>query len=360
MLTIACCRIINTVMSDIRAGVQSHWGASGLSVLLKNFPDCASWTSTEKAHYIDIDQQAACLIGFDQEYLQLSRGRYNGWFKTVLLGSEIGLFFESFDQVLDQWGACPKDQHGFIFLMEGSPDILLNGNPFDPDCIMYTAPGSGFDCNSGPGTKFGVISVSTEAFELFLAASQQNENWDNTLMPPSQLIRSAIRAQTLRQMTRQGLQLADEASTPSPAEGALAGFETSLISLLISFVLSAKDSGSFENRRQASIRNRAAFQARAFVHEMGATNVSVVDLVHYLGTSRRKLEYDFRNHFGIGPAEYIRVIKLNEFRSALLHESNHDRSIGDIAAGLGIWHLSRLAQYYQIQFGELPSQTRCL
>lgn len=330
-----------------------------MSILLKSYPDCAKWVSTEEAQYNDIDQQAACLTGYDQEYLQLSRGHYNGWFKTVLLGSEVGLFFESFDQELDQWGACPYDQHGFVFLMEGSADILFNGTRFDQNCIMYTAPGTAFDCNSGPGTKFGVISVSAGAFELFLTAGQQGENWGNTPMPLSQLIRSAIHTRTLRQMTHQGLYMAAEFSDNPSTGKALVGFETSLISLLVSFISGADDSGFFDDGGQTSISNRPAFQARAYLHEMGATNVSVVDLVHNLCTSRRKLEYDFQKHFGVGPAEYIRVVKLNKFRSALLHEANRDRSIGDIAAGLGIWHLSRLAQYYHIQFGELPSQTRC-
>lgn len=340
--------------------LQFHKKVSGLSILLKNYPDCAGWTSTEEARYNDIDQQAACLAGYDQEYQQLSRGYYNGWFKTVLLGSEIGLFFESFDQELDQWGACPKDQHGFIFLMEGSSDILFNGSPFDQDCVMYTAPGSTFDCKPSPGTKFGVISVSARAFELFFTANLQDQSWGSARTPLSHLIRSSIRAQTLRQMTHQAVQMAADFSDNPSSRGALAGFETSLICLLTSFVAGTIDCSLIDGGDQTSFSGRPAFQARTYLHENGAANISVVDLVHNLGISRRSLEYDFQNHFGVGPAEYIRVIKLNELRSALLHETNREKSIGDIAAGLGIWHLSRMAQYYQIQFGELPSQTKGL
>ena len=329
-----------------------------MPILLKNCPDCASWVSIEESWYNNIDQQAACLTGYDQEYQQLSRGHYNGWFKTVLLGSEVGFYFESFDQELDQWGGCPKDQHGFIFLMEGSSDILFNGRPFDQNSIMYTAPGSAFESKSGSGTKFGVISVSVEAFELFLTANQQDQGWGGALLPHSHLIHSAVRAQTLRQMSHQAVQMAVDFTDNPSSRVALVGFETSLISLLTNFVSGTCEYGLFDSRAELSFDSKPSFQARAYLHEHGAANISVVDLVHDLGVSRRKLEYDFKNHFGIGPAEYIRVVKLNEFRSALLHEANRYTSIGDIAAGLGIWHLSRLAQHYRSQFGELPSQTR--
>lgn len=329
-----------------------------MSVLLKNCPDCASGISTTEACYNNIDLQAACLTNYDQEYLQLSPGQYNGWFKTVLLGSEVGLYFEYFDQELDQWGACPKGQHGFIFLMENSADIVFNGSPFDKDCIMYMAPGSVFDSRAGSGTKFGVISVSDRAFQLFFTACELIEERCNDQMPTALLIRSATRAQTLREMTHQGVQMAIDFSSASLISGALVGLQTSLISLLTSIVSSAfrEDFGRYDE--SAELRSRPAFQAREFLHTTGAANTSVVDLVHLLGTSRRKLEYDFQRHYGVGPAEYIRLVKLNNFRSALLNDANRDQSIGDIAAHFGIWHLGRLAQNYRRQFGELPSQTR--
>ena len=329
-----------------------------MSVLLKHCPDCASEVSTTEARYNNIDLQAACLTNYDQEYLQLSRGQYNGWFKTILLGSEVGLFFECFDQELDQWGSCPRDQHGFIFLMENSADIVFNGSPFDKDCIMYMAPGSVFDSRAGPGTKFGVISVSDRAFQLFFVACEALEESRNYRLPYAHLIRNAMYARTIRQMTHQTVQTASEFASGSMTSGALIGLQTSLISLLTSFVSSVFRSDFGHCEESAGLGHKPACRAREFLHTTGASNTSVVDLVHLLGTSRRKLEYDFQRHYGIGPAEYIRVFKLNKFRSALLNDANRDQSIGDIAAHFGIWHLSRLAQNYRRQFGELPSETR--
>ncbi|WP_375700011.1 hypothetical protein [Pseudophaeobacter sp. TrK17] len=49
---------------------------------------------------------------------------------------------------------------------------------------------------------------------------------------------------------------------------------------------------------------------------------------------------------------------MNEFRSALLRPENEKACIGDVAADFSIWHLSRLAQNYRHQFGELPSDSR--
>ncbi len=157
----------------------------------------------------DIDQQAQCLTGYDQKYQQLSRGQFNGQFSTLLLGAELGLYFEKLNQLLDQSGSIPRDQYSVIFLMNKGQPCKLNGRDFSSDDLFFGRPGASF--------------------------------------------------QTCLEQS---------------------------------------------------------------------------------------------------PGMYLRLVRLNEIRRALQSSRNNQRSIGDIAAEWGVWHLSRLAQYYSLQFGELPSQTR--
>lgn len=329
-----------------------------LSVLLQNYPDCASWTKANESQYIDIDQQSACLTGYDQKYRQLSSGQYHGWFQTVLLGSQIGLYFETFNQMLDQWGACPSGHYAFIFLMDGSSEGLINSEHFGADCILYLTPGSGFDCSSGPGTRFCVISVADGVFELFLRACLPEDDWVDITTISSRIIRNRLNVGTLRQMMHQAVKLADDFGGTPTDKGALTGFQTSLVSLLASYVSGASLTQYSNHDGQSDLKTKPAFAARDYLHTTGAAHISVTDLVNRVGVSRRKLEYAFRSQFDKSPAEYIRLVQLNEIRSALLDEANQNLSIGDIAARYGIWHLSRLAQYYRTQFGELPSETR--
>lgn len=82
------------------------------------------------------------------------------------------------------------------------------------------------------------------------------------------------------------------------------------------------------------------------------------ELCRMVGTSRRTLENIFLEAFDVSPYQYVRALRLNSVRRALLSEENAKASIGDIVSRCGIWHLSRFAADYRSMFGELPSQTR--
>lgn len=327
-----------------------------MSTLLEIYPDCASWTDISENRYVDIDQQAACLAGYDQEYRQLSAGRYRGWFKTVLLGPHVGFYFETFNQMLDQWGACPGDRYSFIFLMDQSPGCRQMGRAFDAGSILCMTPGGNFDFQCAPGTRFCVISIDADVFEKFLAACLSESVVSNHRASRLGIVESQTKADTLRQVTRLAMQLAEDfAATPSD-RGTLAGFQTSLISLLVSFVSDLVPLDRALDGYGATART--AHEARNHIRTCGAENMNTTELALRLGVSRRSLEYAFRAQFDKSPTEYIRLIRLNRIRSELLNDANQDLSIGDIAARFGVWHLSRLAHDYRLLFGELPSETR--
>ena len=97
---------------------------------------------------------------------------------------------------------------------------------------------------------------------------------------------------------------------------------------------------------------------RELIHEGLADGIDVADLSIQTGRSRRSIEHLFSDLLETSPARYIRSLRLNGIRRALLCEDTSDRSVGDIAAQWGIWHWSRFAADYRKMFGELPSQTR--
>lgn len=328
-----------------------------MSMVPEHYPDCANRVDVFEDDFVDIDQQAACLTDYDQRYRQLSAGRYRGWFKTLLLGPSIGVYFETFNQRLDQSGASPRDHYGFIFLFDECKACTLRDRPFGSSDILYLPPGAGFDFSAGPGTQYCVISLARSAFEPFLAACAPDDGVASSARGAG-VIQDAVKAQTLRQMARHAVRMADDCSGPAVVKGTLAGFQMSLVSLLAGYAVSGRASESLRDADRRTVSADAAFAARDYLHVNGTAGLTVLDLAQRLGVSRRKLEYSFRAQFDLGPAEYIRLVQLNDFRSALLDGANRDLSIGDIAARFGIWHLSRLAHNYRKQFGELPSDTR--
>ncbi|HEC00619.1 MAG TPA: AraC family transcriptional regulator [Sphingomonadales bacterium] len=323
-----------------------------------NYPDCANWATVSESTFHDIDQQAACLTDYGQKYQQMSAGRYEGWFKTVLLGSYLGLYFETFNQDLDQWGATPDDHYGIMFLTDDSNSCRLGQKHFDRDSVVYLTPGAEFDFHSKSDARFCVVNIEARAFEQFLAPCLMESGFANRQMTGTFFEHNTARAKMLRLLVFQALEVAAGFKNDAAGKAAVLGIQMSIASAFAGYLSSIWLQNSAHNQILSRENKGLAFRARQHIRHSRGVYVAVDELALELGVSRRSLEYAFRTQFDKSPAEYIRMVQLNEIRSALLSRKNTDRSIGDIAAELNIWHLSRLAQNYQKLFGELPSKTR--
>lgn len=93
-----------------------------------------------------------------------------------------------------------------------------------------------------------------------------------------------------------------------------------------------------------------------WIRERLSTPLSVQDLAHHAGVTPRAIQMAFRQQRNCTPGQFIRDLRLEESRRLLLTQLN--RSVSEIAMGLGFLHLGRFSGAYQTRFGELPSQTR--
>jgi transcriptional regulator GlxA family with amidase domain len=84
---------------------------------------------------------------------------------------------------------------------------------------------------------------------------------------------------------------------------------------------------------------------------------SVIELCQRLQVSRRTVQNSFRSVAETTPLNYLRSVRLNGVRRALMSTPASHLSIGDAAAQWGFYHLSHFAEEYQALFAELPSQT---
>jgi transcriptional regulator GlxA family with amidase domain len=89
-------------------------------------------------------------------------------------------------------------------------------------------------------------------------------------------------------------------------------------------------------------------------HEAGLTVGMIAEQV---GVSERSLQLAFQKELGTSPVAYLRDVRLEHARRALLATSPGEMSISRVAADAGFVHLSRFAQCYRTKFGENPSQT---
>lgn len=306
----------------------------------------------------NIDQQAACLTDYDQKYQQISRGKYRGQFRTVLLDDEVGLYFETFNQTLDQWGATPPDRYGFIFFMDPTNFGHLGGNEFCGEDILFLPPGHSFDFRAPPQTSFCVVSIDHFAFELVLQGCFEAEKKMAKAYGETSVIRDQDCLKLLRQIAIFLVRRIEQQRSEGSAGGMLSGAKRSLCELLGGLVVNHHAASTPARTDVAQVNEALARRIRDFIRDRRGIGLVPSQLAQEFAISRRHLDQVFHTWLGNSPAEYIQIVKLNEFRSALLISENRDRTIGDIAADFEIWHLSRLAQIFRRHFGELPSDSR--
>jgi AraC-like DNA-binding protein len=83
---------------------------------------------------------------------------------------------------------------------------------------------------------------------------------------------------------------------------------------------------------------------------------TIADLARAAGVGARQLQKLFQSRFDMSPSEYVRNIRLDGAR-ADLSRREPGSTVSDIAFRWGFNHLGRFARYYEIKFGEMPSQT---
>ncbi|MCF7674971.1 MAG: helix-turn-helix domain-containing protein [Akkermansiaceae bacterium] len=76
-----------------------------------------------------------------------------------------------------------------------------------------------------------------------------------------------------------------------------------------------------------------------------------------LGLSRRSLEYLFNDLLGISPAVYLKRMRLNGVRAALLRSEPERGIVKRLALDWGFWHWGHFSKDYGYLFGESPACT---
>jgi transcriptional regulator GlxA family with amidase domain len=94
--------------------------------------------------------------------------------------------------------------------------------------------------------------------------------------------------------------------------------------------------------------------------QTGGPSITVSEVAKALGVSLRSLELGFRDARNMTPTQAHRQIRLSAAREALLNPTP-STSVTSAAISSGFLHLARFSGYYQLTFGESPSQTlrRC-
>lgn len=98
-------------------------------------------------------------------------------------------------------------------------------------------------------------------------------------------------------------------------------------------------------------------KAEDYIRANARDDITIEMLAKITGVSTRSLFYGFRRWRNTTPMAFLKKIRLDYARQALLSARRTGLSVTDVATSVGYFHLSRFSSEYKARFGEPPSAT---
>lgn len=305
-----------------------------------------------KTFTTDADTHAGSLDQWQQNYDQISAGRFHGVVREVSLG-DMHLFRETTNQAVLQRGRTLSS--GGIF---GVP-VGMNADGFYCDQILgmngVLTVGQSQDFELRTPRCFDVVGIAVNAdcyraiVEPTSMAAAPEWKARPRVLPCNARIKEL---RTLLVDIFDALDLdAQRLQTPQTQKivrSAIIGH------LQASVVAESDEPGALPN---SATRRKVVERAREYALGNLHDPVTIGELCEHIGVSRRTLQYCFQEVIGTNPVDFLRAIRLNNVRRELRAARQGAVRIADIAARWGFWHLSHFAHDYRAMFGELPSDT---
>jgi AraC family ethanolamine operon transcriptional activator len=298
-----------------------------------------------RASFADADEQAAALTGWNQSYLQLSRGAFGGEVRQLEFAG-LRLFVESLRESVYQTGQIRDGALALGLPLQVEGPSVFCGAPSDAGALHVFSGASGFEFRSS--RRHVMLGL-----ELDEAAWRRCGEHDPAL-------KARLGAQAgLRQLDsaaqaglRQCLTGVLDTVEAAPALLQSPAVQAAMLDTVVEQVgrVLAPTGGveSAGTHGHWTLTRRA----RELVHMQLDQPPTVLALCEQLGVSRRTLQNGFQAALGISPLAYLRAVRLNAARQALKTAT----SVTAAATHLGFWHFGHFAHDYQQMFGELPSE----
>lgn len=301
----------------------------------------------------DIDEQAASLNGWNQRYLQLSRGVFCGGVKRLKMNG-IGLFIEDLRQTVHQTGMVHSQVAAF-----GVP-IVLNGDsdfcglPGDVSKLHVFSGADGFEFRSPRRHVMLGFEIDMPLFESLMIDEFQDD--------ASPFIRRARLhtgdAAAISRLRRFALELFVSATQHSGLpciESQREQLRDELLNKLAAALVPFADAHQATSRQSAvsSLQSVLEGRARQFVMSRLETPPTIAEMCQALGVSRRTLQNCFHVTWGMSPLAWLNTLRLNWVRNRLKTAA----SVTATATQFGFFHFGHFATDYHAMFGESPSAT---
>lgn len=311
---------------------------------MARIPEAAPAALLSRASFADADEQAAALRGWNQSYLQLSRGAFGGEVRQLEFAG-LRLFVESLRESVYQTGQIRGGALaiGLPLQLEG-PSVFC-GAPSDAGALHVFSGASGFEFRSSRRH----VMLGLELDEAAWRRCGEHDPALQASLGAQAGVRplDAARQAGLRQCLL-GVMEAVEAAPALLQSKAVQATMLDAVMDQLARVLVPAEAVAPQGAHWALAR-----RARELMHAQLDQPPTVLALCQQLGVSRRTLQNGFQAALGVSPLAYLRAVRLNAARQALKTAD----SVTAAATHLGFWHFGHFAHDYQQMFGELPSES---
>jgi AraC family ethanolamine operon transcriptional activator len=311
----------------------------------------------------DVHVHAGHLSAWNQEYEQVSRGVFSGVVREIVAP---GL------QVFEEWASCATAQHcrpwsGGVWIgipVPADPQGLrYMGRSVDGLHWMWANDDQFFDLfvPSGVGLYGLVVDASDMMHHLRWRDGTEECSTGQSLLKTAwsgmQMQRlTPTQRQRLAGLLREVLNNVERTPEVLRHDTSRQALHHAVLGIVCDMAVPEEVQPVLVGRYQR--RLTLVRRARELILERPQDFCHLTALCAALHVTRRTLQNCFQEVMGISPAAYLREVRLNAVRRALLDPHGARKTITDIAAQWGFWHMGHFGCEYKALFGETPSETR--
>lgn len=289
--------------------------------------------------------------GWNIYYDQIESGSFNGVFEFV--GSSNAHFYrEKYGRKICIHGSVPAHEATFILPGVGADEVKFRSLPVTANTLCAYIPGDEGSLQLPAGLGFMAFCIPRERIGGVLENCHQ--------LPLNKVLSETSAIQIPQSSMEQLRQIVDCMFAASPNTVLdMSKLQYEVEEHLISVLCNALTSFRTVTHYRLALRNHWRYlrKARDFIESHLDKPIGLTTLCQATGVSSRTLEYAFREAFGVGPLNFIKIRRLKASRKALQRGDPANNSIKSVAMQFGFWHLGHFAHDYKKLFGESPSET---
>lgn len=306
------------------------------------------WTS------IDELQAAAKNLPLDLLPIQLEKGPFGGQILSLAIPPLRLVRFQVAGRV-HSLGQRPKGVLSMSLDLDpriGGDLWRSHGQLLPSDCLFGLAANREIHITLPAHITLGMVFVPFGALGQW--ADQLGwPGFNGELLPPSNVrLMETHSAIGLRSYLRQLFATAEA----SPHQLGPPASQQLILADLMPLLLEALISGSSPSRRTPA-RIEIVKEVQLWMHDHPTQPITMAELCRQAHASRRTLIQGFRDHLGLGPMGYLKLLRLHGIRQHLLQAEPSAVEIGTIAGEWGFFNPGHFAADYRRLFGERPRDT---